>query len=152
MPDQNWNTRLAVSYTEDGITQTISPIDSFTPTFSLNAEPVHSIEATHIGVVYSPEAISFSMSVKAIGEVAAKLTALALEGKLFNITVEQVGSDWAFSSIILSDCLITSATPSTATISGAPTASFSGFSLASSVDGKGDGNDGSLPARFASEE
>jgi hypothetical protein len=50
MPE--WKTRLAVSYIESGNTVTISPIDSYTPTFSLNAEPMHSIEQTHIGVLY----------------------------------------------------------------------------------------------------
>lgn len=149
----DWNTRLAVSYTEDGETREISPIDSFTPSFALNAEPLHSIEATHIGVIFSPESISFSMSVKAIGPVAAKLTALALEGTRFNITLqERTGSDWAFNSIVLSDCIITSATPTTANVSGAPTASFSGFSLASSTEGKEADVVGAVPGRDGQDE
>lgn len=149
----DWNTRLAVSYTEDGETKEISPIDSFTPSFSLNAEPLHSIEATHIGVIFSPESISFSMSVKAIGPVAAKLTAMALEGTRFNITLqEKIGSDWSFNSIVLSDCIITSATPTTANVSGAPTASFSGFSLASNAEGKTSGIVGAIPGRNGKEE
>ena len=41
----DWNTRLAVSYDDgSGHKVEISPIDSFTPTFSLNAEVLHSIE------------------------------------------------------------------------------------------------------------
>jgi hypothetical protein len=135
----DWNTRLAVTYTdEDKNTVSISPIDTFTPTFSLNAEVLHSIEATHIGVVYSPQAISFSMSVKAIGPVAAQLTSLALEGKRFEIVLQESegGSDWAFKKLIMKDCIITSATPTTATISGAPSATFSGFSLAASSEPK----------------
>lgn len=137
MPD--WNTRLAVSYTdEDGNTVNITPIDSFSPTFSINAEVLHSIEATHIGVVYSPEAISFSLSVKAIGDVAAKLTSLALEGKRFDIVLQESddGADWSFKKIVLKTCIITSATPTAATISGAPSATFSGFSLGVSSEPK----------------
>lgn len=138
MPD--WKTRLAVSYTPEDSTEAveITPIDSFSPSFSLNAEVLHSIEQTHIGVVYNPEAISFSMTVKTIGEVAAKLTALALEGTRFNITLQESenGSDWSFSKIVLSDCVITSATPTAASVSGAPTATFSGFSLAASSEDK----------------
>jgi hypothetical protein len=136
MPD--WDTRLAVSYTdEDGNSVEVTPIDSFTPTFSLNAEVLHSIEQTHIGVVYSPDAMSFSMSVRAIGDAAAKLTALAIQGKRFDITLQEaVGNDWSFKTLVMSDCIITSASPSAATISGAPAASFSGFSLGAKSDPK----------------
>ena len=135
----DWNTRLAVTYTdEDGNTVSVTPIDTFTPSFSLSAEVLHSIEATHIGVVYSPQAISFSMSVKAIGDVAAKLTSLALEGKRFEIVLQESegGSDWSFKKLVMKDCIITSATPTTATISGAPSATFSGFCLGASSDPK----------------
>jgi hypothetical protein len=99
---------------------------------------LHSIEATHVGVVYNPQAISFSMSVKAIGDVAAKLTSLALEGKRFDITLleSEGGADWSFQKIVMKDCIITSATPTTATISGAPSATFSGFSLGASSEPK----------------
>ena len=136
MPD--WKTRLAVSYTDDTGTHDIKPIDSFTPSFALNAEALHSLEHTHVGVVYSPQAISFSMTVKAIGEVAAQLTSLALQGKRFNVTLQETdtGHDWSFKTVVMTDCIITSATPTTATISGAPTATFSGFSLQSSVTPK----------------
>ena len=135
----DWNTRLAVSYKdEDGNTVSVTPIDTFTPSFSLSAEVLHSIEATHIGVVYSPQAISFSMSVKAIGDVAAKLTSLALEGKRFEIVLQESdgGSDWSFKKLVMKDCIITSATPTTATISGAPSATFSGFCLGASSEPK----------------
>jgi hypothetical protein len=118
----------------------ISPIDSFTPSFSLNAEVLHSIEKTHIGVVYSPQAISFSMTVKAIGDVAGRLTELALKGRRFNIVLQEgSGADWAFHSVVLSDCIITSATPTSATISGSPAATFSGVSLGASADTKAAG-------------
>jgi len=135
----DWNTRLAVTYTDqDGNTVSVTPIDTFTPSFSLSAEVLHSIEATHIGVVYSPQAISFSMSVKAIGDVAAKLTSLALEGKRFDIVLQETddGSDWSYKKLVMKECIITSATPTTATISGAPSATFSGFSLGASSEPK----------------
>lgn len=132
-----WKTRLAVQYTKGTETVQISPIDSFSPSFSLNVEALHSCEATHIGAVYAPAAMNFTMSVKAIGDVAGRLTKLALDGELFDIALlEHAGDDWAFSSFVLRDCLITSATPTTATISGAPAATFSGFSLGATVDPK----------------
>ncbi|MBE9110191.1 hypothetical protein IQ273_12290 [Nodosilinea sp. LEGE 07298] len=136
MPE--WKTRLAVSYIESGNTVTISPIDSYTPTFSLNAEALHSIEQTHIGVIYQPPAMSFSMTVKAIGNVAAQLTSLSLEGKSFDIVLQETddGNDWSFKTIVMKNCIITSASPSPATISGAPAATFSGFSLAASSEPK----------------
>lgn len=136
MPD--WNTRLAVSYEEGGQTVTISPIQSYNPSFSLNAEVLHSIEQTHIGVIYSPQSMSFSLTVHAIGDVAAKLTSLALEGKPFNIILEEPdGTDWAFSKIVMSNCVITSASPTNASPTGSPQATFSGFSLAASSQPRG---------------
>jgi hypothetical protein len=134
---REWKTRLAVSFTADGKTYLISPIDSFSPNFSLSAEAMHSIEQTHIGVVYSPDNITFSLSVKALGDVAAQLTALALNGSLFDILLqEQAGDDWSFHSIVMSNCIITSAAPTNASISGAPAATFSGFALAGKAEGK----------------
>lgn len=133
----DWKTRLAVTYTDGGQTIAITPIDSFSPTFSLGVEAIHSIERTHVGAVFSPKSITFSMTVKAIGDVAARLTALAMSGKRFDITLqEKTGSDWAFNSVVLSDCMITSATPTSASPSGAPSATFSGFSMHAAVDGK----------------
>lgn len=126
-----WKTRLAVRYTDpDGHDHDITPIQSFTPTFSTTAEPLHSIERTHVGVVYSPQSLTFSMTVPAIGEAAAKLTAIALQGQHFDITLqEQTGNDWSFSTIVMKDCIITSASPTPATVSGVPQAQFSGFSM-----------------------
>lgn len=135
----DWKTRLSVSYKDEGGNQVdITPIDSFTPTFALNAEALHSIEATHLGAIFSPSAITFSMTVKAIGNVVGQLTALAMEGKRFNILLQETndGHDWSFKSLVLEDCIITSASPSAATISGAPSATFSGFSLKSSAEPK----------------
>lgn len=132
------NTRLAVSYTdEDGSNVDVSPIDAYSPTFSLGAEVLHSLERTHLGVVFAPQSISFSLTVKAIGDAAAKLTILAMKGKRFNITLqEEQGTDWSFKSLVLSDCIITSASPTPASLSGAPAATFSGFSLSANADPK----------------
>lgn len=126
-----WKTRLAVKYTDpNGVEHEISPITSFTPTFTTSAEPIHSIERSHVGVIYSPQSLTFSMTVPVIGDTAAKLTAIALQGQHFNITLmEAAGDDWSFSSIVLADCIITSATPTPASTSGVPQAQFSGFSL-----------------------
>ncbi len=132
------NTRLAVSYAdEDGDNVDVTPIDAYSPTFSLGAEVMHSLERTHIGVIFAPQSISFSLTVKAIGDAAAKLTILAMKGKRFDITLqEQDGTDWSFKSLVLSDCVITSASPTPASLSGAPAASFSGFSLGATADPK----------------
>jgi hypothetical protein len=136
MPD--WNTRLAVSYQDETGTHAITPIDSFTPTFALNAEVMHSVESTHIGYIYSPQAMSFSLTVKAIGDVAAQLTTLALQGTRFDIVLQESdgGTDWSFKKVVMGDCVITSATPSNATVTGAPTATFSGVSLAAQSEPK----------------
>jgi hypothetical protein len=128
--ETSWNTRLAVHYTDDTGEHEISPIQSFTPTFATSAEPLHSIERTHVGVVATPQSMTFSMTVNAIGPAAAQLTALALRGTQFDIhLLEQNGNDWSFSTIVMSRCVITSAGPTSATVSGAPQATFSGFSM-----------------------
>ncbi|MFF4911231.1 hypothetical protein ACFY2T_40930 [Streptomyces sp. NPDC001260] len=130
------NTRLAVVV--DGQTGTpLTPIDSFSPTFSLNTEVIHSIEATHVGLIANPDSFTFSLSVKAIGGAAAQLTSLALKGTEFSIGLyEQSGStgEWDFSNIVLTKCVITSASPSNATVSGAPVATFSGISRHVGID------------------
>lgn len=134
----DWRTRLAVSYVdENGNKVDISPIDSFSPSFTLSAEVHHSIERTHIGAIFQPQQITFSMSVKAIGDVTAQLTALALSGTRFDLTLhEHDGTDWSFKQVVLRECLITSATPSNTTVSGAPAAMFSGISLQASAEPK----------------
>jgi hypothetical protein len=139
------DTRLVVTYEVGSQSAEISPIDSFTPTFALNAEVIHSIERRHCGVVYSPQAISFSMTVKAIGDVAAKLTVLAMNGTPFDVILkEKVGDDWAFLNVVMSRSIITSATPTAATPAGAPTATLSGFSLGAGVEAN-DGTKVSVP-------
>jgi hypothetical protein len=139
----NWNSRLSVKYNAGGGEQQITPIDSFQPTFAMNAEPLSSVEATHIGVVYMPEQISFSMSVKAIGPATAQLTKLALSGKPFQIILEEVDEgdvEWSLAEVLLDQCIITNASPSNATISGAPAATFSGFALGGKVSAPGIGD------------
>jgi hypothetical protein len=136
MPD--WKTRLAVTYTDGGAPQEISPIDSFTPSFAFATEVLHSLQATHVGMIFNPDSITFSMTVKAMGDIAARLTELAINRKRFNITLQEAtGDDWSFAKILLSECVITSASPTAATISGAPSATFSGVSLAASTEDNG---------------
>lgn len=127
----DWNTRLAVSYVDpDGARHQITPITSFTPTFATPAEALHSIERTHVGVIQQPANLSFSITVPAIGDAVARLTAIALTGQRFALHLqEQTGNDWSFSTIVMSECIITSASPTPASLSGVPSAQFSGFSL-----------------------
>ena len=137
MPD--WNTRLVVQVTTDKVTPPdITPIDQFTPSFAVGAEVLHSVEKTHIGVIFAPKSITFSMTVRAIGGSVGRLTKLALNGERFDVLLQQqTGNDWSFSSIVLTDCIITAAQPGSATVSGAPSATFTGFSLASTVTPNG---------------
>jgi hypothetical protein len=128
----SWTTtRLAVIVDGDSANP-LTPIESFTPTFTLNTEVVHSCEATHVGWIANPDSFTFSMTVKAIGGAAAQLTRLALEGKEFEVGLYKAagstGNEWDFVHIVMRKCLITAANPSNATINGAPTATFSGIS------------------------
>src|SRR5215218_7937520 len=113
----DWKTRLAVSYQDTNGTHELVPVQQFAPQFALNAEVLNSIEQTHIGVVYTPQSLTFSLTINAIGDGAAKLTALALEGKRFDIILQEAegGHDWSFKKIVMSECVITSAASSTAT-------------------------------------
>lgn len=128
----NWKSRLSVKYDAGEGEATITPIESFQPSFAMNAEPLHSVEAINIGVVYMPEQLNFSITVKALGTATAELTMLALEGKPFKIVMEEVDegdTEWSLTEVLLDKCIITNAVPSSAAISGAPTATFSGFAL-----------------------
>ncbi len=132
----NWNSHLSVLYDDGSGEKLITPIDSFQPTFSMNAEPLNSIEATNIGVIHMPEQLNFSLSVKAIGPATAQLTRLALSGTPFRIVLIEVDEgdvEWSLSEVLLDQCVITNASPTNATISGAPVATFSGFSLGGKV-------------------
>lgn len=125
----NWmNTRLAVIVDND-TANPVSPLESFTPSFNLSTEVVHSIEATHIGYIANPENFTFNLTVKAIGDSAARLMRLAMDGTEFDIgmfEVEGSTGEWDFVSIVLRKCLFTSANPSNMTINGAPAATFAG--------------------------
>jgi hypothetical protein len=135
------DTRLAVILNGD-TKNPVSPIDSFTPTFALTTEVVHSIEATHIGYISNPENFTFTMTVKAIGDSAATLMRIAMDGDEFEVGMYEAADgagEWDFKSVILRNCLITSANPSNATINGAPTATFSGVARkVETSDGNGD--------------
>lgn len=133
------NTRLAVVLNSDSANP-LTPLESFTPSFNLNTEVVHSLEATHIGYISNPENFTFTLTVKAIGDAAAKLMKLAMEGTEFEIGLyEAAGStgEWDFVHIVLRKCLITAANPSNATINGAPVATFSGVARQGEDNGEG---------------
>lgn len=132
MPEPlDWKTRLEV--TVDG--KVVSPIDSFTPTFTTPKTVIHSIEGDNIGAVHQPQTATFTMTLKAIGPNVAELTRIALEGKKFNISVaEKKGTDWTFNKMLFRDCLITSANPSNVVIDGVPTATFNGMILGFTAD------------------
>jgi hypothetical protein len=124
MPE--WKTRLEVSVNG----KPVSPIDSFTPTFTTPTTVIHSIEGDNVGAVYQPQTATFTMTLKAIGTNVAELTKIALEGKKFNISVaEKKGTDWTFKKMLFRECVITSANPSNVVIDGVPTATFSGIIL-----------------------
>jgi hypothetical protein len=124
----DWKTRLAIHV--DGNPQPVSAIDSFTPTFTTQVTPIHSIEADNIGAIFHPQTATFTMTLKAIGPHVAELTKFAIEGKKFNICLsENKGTDWTFKQMLFRDCLITSANPSNVVIDGAPTATFNGVIL-----------------------
>ena len=130
-----WKSRLAVRFGDT--LADITPIESFQPSFSMNAEPLSSIEAINIGVVYMTEQINFTITAKAIGASAARLTKLALDGTPFQIVMVEsddgADAEWSLQEILLDKCVITNATPSAAAISGAPTATFSGFALGGKI-------------------
>jgi hypothetical protein len=129
MPD--WNTRLEVKVGP----RTVSPIDNFTPTFNTPHTVIHSVEAESVGYVRQPFTFTFTMTVRAIAAVVADLTELALNGTEFDVAVaEKQGTDWAFSAIKLSRCIITSANPSNIVIDGAPAASFNCAALAAKAE------------------
>jgi hypothetical protein len=127
MPDPlNWKTRLEL--TANG--QVVTAIDSFTPTFTTQVTPIHSIEADNIGAIFHPQTATFSMTLKAIGPTVAELTKFAIDGTKFDISVaERKGTDWTFKKMLFRDCLVTSANPSNVVIDGAPAATFSGIIL-----------------------
>src|SRR5690348_17174981 len=132
MPD--WNTRLAVDFwtdqSDNPATQIpVTPINTFSTTIGLVATELHSIEATHVGAVYAPRSIAFTMTLNAMGTAAAQLATMALKGSRFDIIVQvQEGTDWSFQSILLKNCIATQL-QTNAPVSGAPTLTISGVAL-----------------------
>jgi hypothetical protein len=124
MPD--WNSRLEV--TVNGTT--ITPIESFTPTYTTPVTPIHSIEADNVGALYHPMTATFTMTVKAIGANVLTLAQLTIAGTKFNVQVaEKKGTDWSFKKLLFRDCIMTSANPSNAVMDGVPIATFNGIVL-----------------------
>jgi hypothetical protein len=134
MPD--WNSRLVVTVGPSHIP--VTPIESFTPTYTTPVTPIHSIEADNVGALYHPQTATFTMTVKALqptpggapATTASDLATMAIAGTKFNIQLaEQKGTDWAFKKLLFRDCIITSANPSNAVMDGVPIATFSGIVL-----------------------
>jgi hypothetical protein len=129
MPD--WNSRLEV--TVDGTT--VSPIESFTPTYTTPVTPIHSIEADNVGAMFHPQSATFTMTVKAISASAATMSKYAIAGTKFKVQLaESKGTDWSFKKLLFRDCIITSANPSNAVMDGVPVATFSGIVLGFNAD------------------
>jgi hypothetical protein len=134
MPDTyHWDTRLEVKVG----TETVAPLDAFTPTINTPVQVLHSVEADNIGYVVQPQTFTFTMTTKAIGTIVAKLTDMARKREKFSIAVsEKKGTDWTFKSIAFNDCLITSVNPSNVVIDGVPVATFNCICLEVVDEGK----------------
>lgn len=127
----NWNTRLEVKIGA----QTITPITSISPTFSVPHTVLHSIESDNVGVIRQPVTITFTMAIPAIATAVADLTEMALQGTEFNIAVsESDGTDWTFKSIKFQRCLVTSAAPSNVVIDSVPQANFTCLALSVGIE------------------
>jgi hypothetical protein len=125
VPD--WNSRLVVTI-NDGVP--VTPIESFTPTYTTPVTQIHSIEADNVGALFHPQTATFTMTVKAIGTSVSTLTKAAIAGTKFKIQLaEQKGTDWTFKKLLFRDCIMTSANPSNAVMDGVPIATFSGIVL-----------------------
>jgi hypothetical protein len=121
MPDAlKWDTRLTVMVG----TTVVTPVDSIIPNFNTPVQTLHSLEADNVAHIVQPEAVTFAMTVKAIGPVVAKLTDLARNHKSFTLAVsEKTGNDWTFSNVAFNDCYITSVA-NNIVIDGVPTTTF----------------------------
>lgn len=115
-----WDSRLEVRIG----TTVVTPIDSFNPVFSVPVQALHSLEADNVAHVVQPQTFTFTMAVKAIGPVVAKLTDMARTRTPFTVALsEAAGSDWTFSQIAFNECYITSVSNSVV-IDGVPTTTF----------------------------
>jgi hypothetical protein len=124
MPD--WNSRLQVAVNGTPVT----PIETFTPTYTTPVTPIHSIEADNVGALYHPQSATFTMTVKAIGSNVATLSKLAIAGTKFNVLLSPAkGNDWSFAQLLFRDCIITATNPSNTVIDGVPVATFNGIVL-----------------------
>lgn len=132
MPD--WNSRLVITVGGNPVT----PIKSFTPTYTTPVTPIHSIEADNVGALYHPQTATFTMTVKALAPTkgspptttAATLAKMAIRGTKFDVQLaEAKGTDWSFNKLLFRDCIITAANPSNAVMDGVPIATFSGIVL-----------------------
>lgn len=122
----DWNSRLQLQVNSKPVT----PVESFTPTYTTPVTPIHSIEADNVGAIYHPQSATFTMTVKAIGNNVSDITKLALAGTKFNIVLSpSKGTDWSFAALLFRDCIITGTNPSNTVIDGVPTATFSGIVL-----------------------
>jgi hypothetical protein len=116
-----WDTRLEVKVGSE----TITPIESFTPTLNTPVQVLHSIEADNLMYVVQPETFTFTMTIRAVGTAVARLTDMARKHQKFSIGLAaRRGSNWTFQSISFNECLITSVNPSNVVIDGAPAATF----------------------------
>lgn len=122
----DWKSRLELTVNNT----TVTPIESFTPTYMTPVTPIHSIEQDNVGAIFHPQTATFSMTVKAIGASVSTLAQFALKGSRFDVQLaERSGTDWTFKKLLFRDCLITSTNPSNAVIDGVPVATFSGIVL-----------------------
>jgi hypothetical protein len=122
----DWNTRLEVRLGD----ATITPISTFSPTFNVPHQVLHSIEADNVGFIRQPFTFTFTMTVPAVASAVADLTELAVNGTEFSIVVaEKKGTDWAFNSMKFARCVVTSTTPSNVVVDGVPQATFNCASL-----------------------
>ncbi|GAA2773919.1 hypothetical protein [Streptomyces showdoensis] len=122
----DWNTRLEVKLAG----RTISPITNFSPSFNVPHTVIHSLEADGVGYVRQPFTFTFTLTIPAIASAVADLTELAVNGGEFAIAVaEKKGTDWSFSSLKFSRCVVSAAQPSNITVDGVPQATFTCMAL-----------------------
>jgi hypothetical protein len=122
----DWNSRLEISVNG----ATVTPIETFTPTYTTPVTPIHSIEADNVGAMFHPQTAAFTMTVKAIGASVATLAKMTIAGTKFNVQIaEKKGTDWSFKKLLFRDCVMTSANPTNAVMDGVPVATFNGIVL-----------------------
>ncbi|HEY9291850.1 MAG TPA: hypothetical protein VIP98_11270 [Microlunatus sp.] len=127
----NWNTKLSVKLD----TAPVTPVTSFTPTFTTAQTPLHSIEADNVGTIQGATTYSFVLVVAANSPAVATLTGNAITRTPFTLTVsEESGTDWAFKSLTFEGCQVTQALPSSITVDGVPQATFTCLALRATAE------------------